>query len=142
MEYHQLLSVTGKSGLFELVSSKTDGAILRSLQDKSTQFISNRLHQFSHLESIEVYTQRDNVNLVEVFQAMEKAGETLPLDNDPKAVKKYFEVVFPSMDFERVYDSDRKKMVKWFALLKNNGVALQLSAEDPTENPAETTAEA
>lgn len=130
MEYNKLISVTGMGGLFELVSSKNDGAILRSLDDKTTKFVSSRIHHFSHLESIEVYTIRDNVNLVDIFKAMEASSEALPADKDTKAVKAYFEKVYPDMDFERVYDSDRKKMVKWFSVLKANNVALKLSEEE------------
>ncbi len=78
MEYSKLVAITGLPGLFELLNSKTDGAIVRSLEDKSTRFVSSRIHNFSHLESIEVYTIRDNVNLVDVFNAMEKAGGSLP----------------------------------------------------------------
>ena len=74
MEYNKLISVTGFSGLFELVTSKSDGAIVRSLEDNSTKFVSSRLHQFSHLESIEVYTEDDNVNLAEIFLAMANTG--------------------------------------------------------------------
>jgi len=114
MEYNQLVAVSGLPGLFELVSSKADGGIVRSLEDSSTRFVSTRVHQFSHLESIEVYTIRENVNLVEVFKAMEKASIALPAEKDAAAVKNYFKQVFPDMDFERVYDSDRRKMVKWF----------------------------
>jgi len=130
MEYNKLISVTGMSCLFELVSSKNDGAILRSLDDKSTKFVSSRVHNFSHLESIEVYTIRENVNLVDIFKAMEVSAEKLPADKDAKAVKAYFEKVYPDMDFERVYDSDRKKMVKWFGVLKANNVALKLTEEE------------
>lgn len=130
MEYNKLISVTGMSGLFELVSSKNDGAILRSLDDKTTKFVSSRVHHFSHLESIEVYTIRENVNLVDIFKAMEASNEALPSDKDNKAIKAYFEKVYPDMDFERVYDSDRKKMVKWFSVLKANNVALKLSEEE------------
>jgi hypothetical protein len=130
MEYNKLISVTGMSGLFELVSSKNDGAILRSLDDNTTKFVSSRVHNFSHLESIEVYTIRDNVNLVDIFKAMEASTEALPADKDAKAVKAYFEKVYPDMDFERVYDSDRKKMVKWFGVLKANNVALKLTEEE------------
>lgn len=75
MEYSKLISITGLPGLFEMLGSKTDGAIVRSLDDKTTKFVSSRVHNFSHLESIEVYTVRENVNLVEVFQAMEKSKE-------------------------------------------------------------------
>jgi hypothetical protein len=132
MEYSKLVAVTGLPGLFELISSKTDGAIVRSLDDNSTRFVSSRIHNFSHLESIEIYTVRDNVNLVDVLNAMDKAAGTLPEEKDGAAVKKYFEKVYPDMDFERVYASDMKKMVKWFAVLKKNNVEIKLS-EIPEE---------
>jgi Domain of unknown function (DUF5606) len=127
MEYSKLVAVTGLPGLFELINSKTDGAIVRSLDDKSSRFVSSRIHNFSHLESIEVYTVRDNVNLVDVLNAMDKAGEKLPDEKDAGAIKKYFEKVYPDMDFERVYASDMKKMVKWFDILKKNNVEIKLS---------------
>lgn len=127
MEYSKLVAVTGLPGLFELINSKTDGAIVRSLDDKTTRFVSSRVHNFSHLESIEIYTVRDNVNLVDVLNAMDKAGGTLPDEKDAAAIKKYFEKVYPDMDFERVYTSDMKKMVKWYAILKKNNVEVKLS---------------
>jgi Mg/Co/Ni transporter MgtE len=132
MEYNKLISVTGFSGLFELVSSKNDGAILKSLEDNTTKFISNRLHQFSHLESIEVYTNDENVNLVDVFKAMNASTETLPSEKDNKAVLSYFQKVFPEMDFERVYSSDMKKMVRWFNVIKKHNIEIKLT-EAPEE---------
>jgi len=126
MEYSKIIAVTGLPGLQELISSKNDGAIVRSLEDKSTKFVSSRVHNFSHLESIEVYTVRDNVNLVDLFQAMEKSGVSLPDEKDAKAIKSYFEKVFPELDFERVYNSDMKKMVKWYSILKANNIEIKL----------------
>ena len=136
MEYNKLISATGFSGLFELVSSKNDGAIVKSLEDDSTKFISTRQHQFSHLESIEVYTNDENVNLVEVFKAMETSTETLPSEKDNKAVRSYFEKVFPVMDFERVYNSDMKKMVRWFNVIKKHNIEIKLT-EAPEESGEE-----
>jgi len=139
MEYAKIVAVTGLPGLFELVSSKSDGAIVRSLDDKSTKFVSSRVHNFSHLESIEVYTVRDNVNLVDIFTAMDQSGEKAPDDRDNSAVKKYFEKVYPELDFDRVYSSDMKKMVKWFGVLKSNDVEIKLR-EVTEEAPEEETA--
>ncbi|MFV0604289.1 MAG: DUF5606 domain-containing protein [Niabella sp.] len=150
MEYNKLVAVTGLPGLFELVSSKTDGAIVRSLEEKTTKFAASRKHQFSHLESIEIYTVSDNVNLVEIFKAMDKATEALPDAKDNKAIKSYFEKVYPEMDFDRVYNSDMKKMVKWFDILKKNNIEIKLTepeeeieveateavTEEKTEKPA------
>ena len=135
MEYGKLIAVAGLPGLYELISSKTDGAIVRSLEDGSSRFASSRQHQFSHLESIEVYTIRDNVNLVDIFKAMDAAGGSLPAEKDAKAVKAYFEKVYPDLDFERVYASDMKKMVKWFSIIKSNGIEFKLS-EMPAAEPA------
>jgi hypothetical protein len=140
MEYSKLVAVSGLPGLFELVSSKTDGAIVRSLDDKSTRFIASRVHNFSHLESIEIYTVGDNVNLVDIFNAMGNSTEALPSDKDQNAVKKYFEKVYPDMDFDRVYASDMKKMVKWYDVLKKNNVEIKLS-EEPEEEAEEEVVE-
>jgi hypothetical protein len=140
MEYSKLVAVTGLPGLYELINSKNDGAIVRSLDDNSTKFASSRIHNFSHLESIEIYTIRENVNLVEVFLAMEKGGGSLPDGKDNAALKKYFEKVYPDMDFERVYASDLKKMVKWFEVLKKKKVEIKLS-EPVEEQEEESTVE-
>ncbi len=122
MEYKRIVAVTGLPSLYEILSSKSDGAIVRSLEDGSTKFVSSRIHNLSHLESIEVYTTRDNVNLAEVFQAMKESTEALPNAKDNKQLKAYFEKVYPELDFERVYASDMKKMVKWFEVLQKNNV--------------------
>lgn len=134
MEYSKLVAVAGLPGLYELINSKTDGAIVRSLEDKSTKFVASRSHNFSHLESIEVFTTGDNVNLAELFFAMEKEGGSLPDTKDETAVKKYFEKTYPDLDFEKVYYSDLKKMVKWFDVLKKNNIEIKLP-EEPEEEP-------
>ena len=136
MEYSKIISVTGLSGLYELVGSKTDGAIVRSLEDGTTKFVSSRVHNFSHLESIEVYTDTDNVNLTEVFKQMQESSEPLPDEKSANAVKAYFEKVYPVMDFDRVYSSDMKKMIKWFAVLQKNNVEIKLRSEEETQEEA------
>jgi hypothetical protein len=101
--------------------------------------VSNRIHNFSHLESIEVYTVRDNVNLVDILKAMEGSSEKLPGEKDNAGLKTYFTKVYPELDFERVYSSDLKKMVKWFSVLKNNQIEIKLTEPAPEEEAAETT---
>jgi hypothetical protein len=145
MEYSKIIAITGLPGLFELISSKSDGGIVRSLDDKSTRFVSSRVHQFSHLESIEVYTIKHNVNLVDVLKAMEGSKEKLPDEKDSVQLKSYFEKVFPEIDFERVYASDLKKMVKWYSVLAKNQVEIKLSepvAEEADEEQVEPVAKA
>src|SRR5687767_4301998 len=91
MEYNRIVAVTGLPGLYEIVSSKNDGALVRSVEDQTTKFISSRIHNLSHLESIEIYTTGENVNLTDVFQAMKASGDKLPDAKDAKALKGYFE---------------------------------------------------
>lgn len=144
MEYSKLVSVTGLSGLFELLSSKADGGVVRSLEDKTTKFVSTRVHNFSHLESIEVFTTGENVNLVDVFTAMKASTEKLPDEKDAALIKQYFGKVYPTMDFDRVYASDTKKMIKWFAQLLANNIEMKLSenAEQDTASHDGTTVKA
>jgi hypothetical protein len=138
MEYNKIIAVTGLPGLYELLSSKSDGAIVRSLDDKTTRFVSSRIHNFSHLESIEVYTVRDNVNLVDILKAMEASTTKLPDEKDGGALKNYFTKVYPDLDFGRVYSSDLKKMVKWFQVLKANDIEIKLTEPEEAEETVET----
>jgi len=142
MEYHKIVSVTGLTGLFELLSSKSDGAVVKSLEDNSTKFVSTRMHNFSHLESIEVFTSKDNTKLADVFNAMIKSKEKRPdAKADAKTLKAYFEKVYPDLDFDRVYTSDMKKMVKWLDVLEKNKVDLSAKATDETgETPGDAPA--
>lgn len=137
MEYNRIVAVTGMPGLFEVLSSKSDGAIVRSLDDKSTKFISSRVHNLSHLESIEVYTVRENVTLADVFSAMKENAAALPDTKDNNALKAYFETAFPDLDFERVYASDMKKMVKWFEVLQQNEVDFTVPPTQEEEGEGE-----
>ena len=140
MEYNRIVAVTGMPGLYEVLSSKSDGAIVRSLDDQSTKFVSSRIHNLSHLESIEIYTTRENVSLADVFNAMKDKGATLPDVKDNKAIQGYFEKVYTDMDFERVYTSDMKKMIKWFEVLQSNNVEFTSKQEEPSEETVEENA--
>ena len=74
--------------------------------------------------------------MVDVFRAMENSTEPVPDTKDSAAVKKYFETVFPDMDFERVYSSDTKKMIKWYQMLKGK-VSFQIPEEQAEEASVE-----
>jgi len=121
MEYREIVAVTGLGGLYQLLATKSDGAIVRNLADQSTKFISARLHNVTPLESIEVYTSGENVRLHHVFQKMKDHESDLPpldVKQDNSSIKHYFKTIFPEFDEERVYVSDMKKMLKWFEILK------------------------
>ncbi len=138
MEYKEIVAVTGLSGLYQLLTTKSDGAIVRNVGDKTTKFISARQHNVTPLESIEVYTTGDNVRLQVVFQKMTENEATLPptevKTSDSNAIKSYFKNIFPEFDEERVYVSDMKKMLKWHEILKSNDL---LRFDAPEEEAAE-----
>ena len=138
MEYREIVAVTGVGGLFQLLTTKSDGAIVRSVADKTTKFISARKHNVTPLDSIEVYTTGDNVRLETVFKKMMEHEATIPLVDvktaDNTAIRTYFKSIFPEFDDERVYVSDMKKMLKWYELLKVNDL---LHFEEPAAEEAE-----
>lgn len=137
MEYKEIVSVTGEPGLFQLLSSKSDGAIVRSLDGKTTRFVPSRNHNFTPLESIEVFTTGENVPLSEVFKTMQEKEADNPVievGKDTAEIKQYFEKVYPELDKDRVYMSDMKKMLKWYPILKENDL---LNFEEDTEEPDE-----
>ena len=152
MVYREIVAVTGLPGLFQLLATKSDGAIVRNLADQSTKFISARLHNVTPLESIEVYTTGENVRLQHVFQKMQEHETKIPMADaksvDNNAIKVYFKSIFPEFDEERVYVSDMKKMLKWYDLLKANDllhfeeeVAEEAATEETPAAVAETTGE-
>lgn len=143
MEYREIVSVTGLSGLYQLLSTKSDGAIVRSLEDKSTKFISARVHNVTLLESIEIYTTSANVRLHEVLEAIKEKENEHPLIDPKKAdnhdIKGYMKSVFPELDEDRVYVSDMKKIIRWYELLKANDLLNfdSYKQEETNEEPAE-----
>jgi hypothetical protein len=145
MEYREIVSVTGLGGLFQLLATKSDGAIVRNLADGSTKFISARLHNVTPLESIEVYTTGENVRLHEVLQRIQQQEGSLTAPDPKKAsnaeIKQYFGSVLPEFDEDRVYVSDMKKIIKWYDLLKANDL-LHFESMEAAEGVAEGNEEA
>ena len=133
MDYSKLVAITGFPGLFELVGKKGDGILVKNLDDNSVKFISSRSKTFTQLEGIEIFTIRENVILAEVFLAMKASEEPLPSEKDAVALKNYFTKVYPDLDFDRVYPSDMKKMVRWFAVIKKHDVEIKLPQEEAEE---------
>lgn len=123
MKFNELVAISGLSGLYQLISTKSDGAIVRSLDDKATKFVAARAHNVTPLDSIEVFTQEDNLRLWDVFQVFKENESKVNLTDaakmDNNKIKEAFGLLFPQYDRDRVYTSDMKKMIKWFGILKS-----------------------
>jgi hypothetical protein len=119
MALEQILSVSGKSGLFRLIGQMKNGIIVESLSD-GKRFPVHGAAKVSALEEISIYTDTDEVPLKDVFKAIyDKEGGKQALDTKATSddVQKYFEAILPTYDRERVYASDMAKVIRWYNIL-------------------------
>ena len=137
MDLSEILSITGKPGLFQLVSKTKNSFIVESLLDKK------RIPAFSHdgvstLDNIAIFTTNEDLPLEKVFQAIfkkENGGKIPEILNNNNLIKKYFEEVLPDYDKERVYVSNMKKVLVWYnILIDNNLIDIEEKEETEPEN--------
>lgn len=124
-KYIDIVAISGKSGLYRADAHKTNGVIATSLETGETSFVSNRNHMFSMLDSITVYTDKEGVDLWQALEEMKKqAAENPPVapNSSGKELRGYFDSILPSHDHEKVYTSDIKKILKWYAILDDKGI--------------------
>jgi hypothetical protein len=140
MDLTKIIAVSGKTGLFELVSQTKSGMLVESLLDgtKIPVFATDRV---SSLEDISIFTTAEDMPLRKVLVAMFKNlnGEKAI---DPKSDKKdliaFMDKVLPEWDSERVYPSDIKKLLTWYNILLNRNL---IDEEEPVEETIDEKAE-
>lgn len=150
MDLKEILSVSGKPGLFKTIAQTKTGVIIESLIDgkRIQAFASDKI---SSLGEISIFTTNEDMPLREVFRLIhEKIGEANAPDlkSDDKALKAFFESIVPEYDHERVYTSHMRKLAQWYNLLIANGITDFTAPADEVEeetsspgNRAETTEE-
>lgn len=137
---HTILSISGKPGLYKLVSSGKTNLIVETLDEKHRRlpvFASDRV---TSLNDIAMYTEGDDVPLTTILASLykEEAGKTSSIDYKKctsKELREYFAKILPDFDQERVHDSDIKKLIQWYNILVQNDIT---DFEDKTENAANT----
>ena len=142
MTLSEIVSVTGLPGLYKASGKRTDGLIATSLTDGTTKFVSGRVHLFSTLDNITIYTQEGSKELREVLAAMKAKEATVatPDIKNDEALKAYFEAVIPDYDREKFYVSHMKKLVGWYNILNEKGLIEELTADKPATDDASETA--
>ncbi len=115
-----ILAISGQSGLFRFLSQSRNGIVVEHLETKqrSNAYASAKI---SSLEDISIFTDEGDIPLKEVFEAMaEKLGDEDPISHKASGneLKAFMGEVLPTYDRDRVYVSDIKKMVQWYAILK------------------------
>jgi hypothetical protein len=142
MNLDEILSVSGKPGLYKLIAQTRNGLLAESLDDQKRIAVSAS-QQVSSLKDIAIFTYSEEVPLAEVFTFMMAYEEENGLP-DPKAEKQvlidFFAAVLPEFDRERVYPSNIKKVLSWYFKLKEHQLLSQPgdeSANEATETDAE-----
>ncbi len=122
MNLEKFLSVSGLPGLYTMVASKSNGLVVRDLNEEKTKFCSLRKYQFTPLETVGIYTMTDTENLKVIFSSMIKKRDIMPDVNVSKdELLSYFAEILPSYDKDKVYPNHIKKIMKWFLELEEKG---------------------
>lgn len=145
MDLKEIVSIAGVSGLHKIIGRSKNGLILETMSEPKKRFATGMHDKVSVLEDISMYTEEGDVQLAEVLVKLneqEKAGNAAPTSKDESKVQRAFVNTAVKLDNDRVYDSDIKKLITWFNLLKGKLDFVKLSGEEAAEETEETKAEA
>jgi hypothetical protein len=120
MDLSKILSISGKPGLYRMLTQTKTGFIVESLTDDK-RFPVFAHERISSLEEISIFTTvEEDLPLKEVFKKIHTRTEGKPAPDQNSSgdtLKKFFLEAVPEYDPERVYVSDMKKAFNWFNLL-------------------------
>lgn len=121
----RILSISGRPGLYKLVSQGKNMLIVESLAT------GKRTPAYAHdkvisLNDVSIYTQGEDIPLADVFDKIAKANDAQQVDikkfGSDNEMRAYFGEVLPEFDPERVYNNDIKKVFSWYNQLISAGV--------------------
>jgi len=120
MDLSKILTISGKSGLFQLISKTKNNFIVESLIDEK-RFPAFSDDGVASLENILIFTEENDVPLENIFRTIFNKENGQPIANahlvNHNTMKSYFSEVLPTYDKERVYVSNIKKILTWYNLL-------------------------
>ncbi|MBO4666007.1 MAG: DUF5606 domain-containing protein [Paludibacteraceae bacterium] len=121
-----ILAVTGKPGLFKLVSRGNNMLIVESLVDGKRMPTYAR-DKIVSLADVSMFTEGDDVSLSEVLTKLGakeglKVASIDPKKADNDELRAFFATVLPDFDRDRVYPSDIRKLIQWYNVLINAGI--------------------
>ena len=133
-----ILAISGKPGLYKLVSRGKNNLIVESLDDTHRRIPAFATDRITSLADIAMFTDTDDVPLMDVLENLKALEEGKKAGiNEKKASGKelqdYFSKVLPEWDRERVHNSDIKKLISWYNILVENGITNFKEEMSPTE---------
>ncbi len=124
MSIEKILAISGKPGLFKLLTQTRTGFVVESLTDGKKLTLGLRSN-ISLLSEIAIYTLTEEVPLREIFKKIQEKenGEKSSVSHKESKDKleEYFFDILPDYDEDRVYPSDIKKVLRWYNLLLEKG---------------------
>lgn len=142
MQLEKIISISGKPGLFKLISQLKNGFIIEDVLTKKKVSIGNT-SQVSLLDNIAMFTFDQEVPLFDVFENVAKNTdykETISHKSTDEDLREFMKASLPDYDNERVYVSDIKKLAQWYNILHKAGYitpdSFVKSEETPQEEPA------
>ena len=136
MQLEKIISISGKPGLFTLVSQLRSGFIVEDISTGKKASISNS-SQVSLLENIAIYTFDKEVPLFEVVKNIaEKYSyeQAISHKSSETELRNFMAEVLPDYDVDRVYGSDIKKLVQWYNLMQKAGIINKKAFEKSEES--------
>lgn len=138
----EILAITGKPGLFRIVSHGSKMLIVEDLKSKK-RFPAQARDKVVSLGDISMYTDEGDKPLGEILDLVYAHNDGKQIDvkgliKDGK-IRAEFEAILPDFDKDRVYDNDIKKLFTWYNILTEAGMN-KFTAEE--EKETEETAEA
>lgn len=136
MEFEKIIAVSGKPGLFLIISQSKNSVIAESLVDKKRLAI-NASANISLLSNIAIYSYEGDVKLLTIFKTIfekEDGKEAISHKASNKELESYFLEVLPEYDEDRVYASNIKKVIQWYNILVKAGMDFsQVKDEEESE---------
>ena len=121
-----ILSISGKPGLYKLISQGKNMLIVESLVDKK-RFPAYGNEKIISLADIAMYTNDSEVPLRDVLRSIKEKENAATASIDvkkatPEQLRQYLAEVLPDFDRDRVYVNDIKKLILWYNILVSNGI--------------------
>ncbi len=139
MQLEKIISISGKPGLYKLISQLKSGFIVEDVLTKKKASIANS-SQVSLLDNIAMFTVDNEVPLFDVFENLAKAEdykETISHKSSDAELRDLMSKALPNYDTGRVYISDMKKLAQWYNILHKAGYITPESFVKPEEATAE-----
>ena len=136
----KVLSISGRSGLYKLVSYGKNMLLVEGLSDHKRFPVHTRDRVMS-LGDISIFTNADDVPLSQVFDNISKKFDNQALDvkaySTPQQYHELMDAVLADWDQERVHNSDIKKIISWYNILVGAGITDFTTKEEEAQEPTE-----